>query len=1502
MRRVALLLSLLAASPVDAQLGTRDEVPVPMPERPFLLVDARRRFVPSEPAGVRIQLRDGGEVSVAVFRVREPASLLGQAGRRQGVSLATTRIGEEAEELLVQTNPLPRTGSALSLLRERRVSMPQAEGLHRVANETVVYDSNEDVVENVATYWVNDGNWSVRDVSLGRLRPGLYLVQVRAAAWVSSALLSVGDLVVLARRGDERDVVRVTDAEGAPQEGVTVRAFSAEHEVVSQQTDANGVTRFAASGREALRFRAERGPDVAWVDVAHVRLAPCDPRVYVATGRPVYRLDERMFVRGQVRGCEGDGYAGLSGRTVTLQTSGEPVEAVTDANGNFVAELAASEQINATFDGQSHLRDVQIDHRSLPRRELVVDLDRPWAATGDVVRVQVADPTGGWPHAADVVLDTPNGRLFASVGPHTPAVFHVPIPAMDRTAGRFALHASLTESGRITMAAAELFVGRSAVQLELESEAERGVSGERFAFEARASDLGGQPVDGPIRLSVYGSDGNRALGAARHTFETQTRSGRVAVQLPLVGPGPWMIRAQRGGADAELVVWSRARPPALSRRGELAILPRANRVRTGEPLAIDVRVPGGGEAWLTFEQGGVILDQRVPSAAGSTRVTFTVPSHARGLASLVLAHVHGGQVRTASATVEVETSRPMTLDVDTAQTIYGVGETARVTIEAKTDDQQPHDAVVSLWLADAGYWGLGEERYPSPPVYLRLPGRPASGGDSQSPIAYGAEEGRRLDSELIFDGRRLDEATHRHGWRHGGEVIRASATGSLAVIATAIARAARLAGADVRCEEHTDQHTLSVRDLPWDLVALRIGGEVGADVGIGDTGRLVFECGGGGFGGLGMGGAGSGGGGIGLGTIGGIGSSREERLEGTLYFVGLERLGPDGRIELDVPLPDHPGRWRVEVLAIADDGGGARGHRVLHTRDGMEAWVDLTSALRPGDRAEGAIRVQSHTGESHAEVTLEVPAGLRLIEAPPGQIALDSSGHGSAPFTIEALQPGLATVVLDARTPQRRDRVRAAIDVLPPTTQRALFVGAIIGPRATELDVPLPELASATSLRVDLGASSEREVAELFEALTESRWDHAVMRADRLASLAALRRAAHAGGAPSIRARIDLAIASELTALADFQTSNGEIGWGDHPDPVMTLEVLEHVPEGLRSDWINATAQLGRRLSAGELHGEALARALRLLPVEQNLNPLLSRALQESQDIGGLSMVVLAAAHHHRAEIQRRAADQLIDAIEARLAHRRTPASCAGWAFYLCFARRGERGQLARAVLALARAGDPRAASLTARVGDWIAGLPAQPSRFEWGSDEPDVLELITTQPRGTDRVEVILDGQRVSLHDGRVSLPAGSHRLGLRFAERTGRLRRVVVSGDAEAIAPSTAQGNVQLDRRFARRDGRWEGTVSFQLPRRTRDITVDIPLPAGLTVDQRQLRERRASIVAGMLRMRLDELPAGPHSVEIPMVPTGRGEFTAGPAHLMAGEGSLYGLTPAARVVLSQ
>ncbi len=1502
------LLASLAPSLARAQLGTSASLPVEVPSRPFLLVDAPERFTPSEPASVRVQLSEGGEARVSVLRLDDPRELLGQAGRRQGVSVAHLPIGERSERLIAASGPLPRRGEGLTLMRDEPIVMPRPGGPRVVGHEPVVYDSNEDVEDDVATYWVQTGSWSVRRVDLGRLPVGLYLVEVRAGAWMSSTLLSVGQLVLLARRGDRGDLVRVSGPDGAPKRGVLVEARAGGRVLARARTGAQGLARLPAQSAQEVRFVARRGEDLAWADVSALRLRPCDPRVYVATGRPVYRDGERMFVRGHVRGCERDRFAPLAGRTVHISSGGRSVDAVTDADGNFVAELRASGEIAATLDGQPHLRDVQIDHRALPEVPLVVEPDRRFAATGQPYRVRVASPEGGWPRVADVVLTTPAGRLVQAIGPGQPAVFDLAAPPTDEVLERVPLRASVVEPGRITMGSSELWVGRSPLSLALDAGRERGRVGEPVRVQVSGADLSGGSADGPVEVALYGTDGNRRLGRARGQADATLRDGHAEVGVVLSGEGPWWIEARRGPSRAHQIVWARARPPSLASRGPLTVRPEAARTRPGEPLRVDLRIPPRGRAWLTLEQGGVLWSTTVEP--GRTSATVPVPDAARGLATLALTHVAGGRVDVSTASVEVETSRPVRLTARTDRRLYDPSETARVHVEAKDDEGAPRDAVVSLWLADEGYWSLGEERYPLPGPYFALPGRPAAAGDSSRPVSFGAEEGRRLDSELLLDRRPVARSTHRHAWGFGGRLVSLSERGSLDAVWSALARAAGVEESRTHCPDDAGAHELQVRQLPWDLVATRVGEALGGEAWL-EEGRLTLDCTGASGHGSGLGaGRGAGSPRIRSGSAG-LGLSREERLEGTLHFIGLRRLGPDGRVDLDVPLPAQPGRWRVEVLAIADDGGGARAHQSLSTTAPLEARLDGPRRLAVGDRAVLTVRARARSLAGRAlPLAVQLPSTVRASGAAPRTITLDAGGRGEVTLEVEAIEAGDDPVSLAVGDAGLRDAVRARLEVASRETRRDLVYAALLGPTATEIDLPLPPLARAIELTVAEESQLTGGVERAIEELRGRRWDFAHARADRLDSLMSLRRALGPdarGSRRILREEIDRAIAGELSHLRSLRTSSGALGWGDRVDPALTFGVLlaaraARVDRGAWRQTESAARTLARE---GPLGALAAARALALFGPD--LPAARVRALRDAAR-GGLGDVEARIAFAEASEAMGDAAAvalasrDLADLLTHRLATPPPANACPPAVWFPCGLRRGDRATVARAASALLRLGHPRGRRLAAEALAWIARVPARPLSRVTGSGDAEVLELLGALGGRGARIgglEVRVDGRRVSAPGGRVRVPAGTHRVSLRAATRDGRFARLVVRGPAELAEPRATLGNAGLTRAIIQQTDGWALVLRFRLARAEHGVTVDAPVSSAFAVDARGLDGVEVTPRDGGARLRWSELAAGDHTITVPLLASGaRGRFVAGSAQLMSDDGLTWAVTPSLAV----
>lgn len=1508
---IALFVMLLELLAVPALAWDDPSIPIEPPERPFLLVDAPRRVTPNQNAIVRVQLRDGGRARLSVFRVHDAADALGLAGSRQGVSIAQGPLNGDAEGLLVASGSLPRRGSRLTLVRDSTLAMPRPRQQRDVGYQTEeeVYDSNEPEEDEVATYWVRVGNWSVRNHSLGRLPAGLYLVRVHAGPYATTALLSVGELVVIARRGDVDDWVLVTDSNGAPVGGQRVTAESNGRVIATRATDASGIARFQAADDLTVRFVASRGDDVSFADVLHARLDPCDPRVYLATGRPFFRVGETIHLRGHVRGCSRTGaYVGLANERVSVSNGDVSREATSDPDGNFVLEIPATEDgLVATVRSVRHERQIRIDHRRLPRRSIRVIADRSFATPGEVVTVRVQDDDGGWPHESRIVLSTPSGNLEGTVAPNRPAIFHVPIPNTRRTLESFDLSATLVDGQTTTLAATSIWIGANPMIVEVSSPETVGTTGRAFPVEISARDLAGGEVGGAVALKVFASDGNERRGSAL-TQETATLvRGDASARVTLAGPGPWLIEASRGSARAELVVWERARPPQLSERGPLAVLPTASRALPGERVRVLVRRPAEGHTYVSLEQGSVAHMAMVAPSRGIASVDLALPDRARGLAKIVVTRIANGLVETADATIEVATAREVRYSVATDKTVYRQGERSHVVIEAVDERGRPSDGVASLWLADAGYWDLGDEDYPLPGPYLAQTGRPASAGDSTRPMGFGSEEGRVLpDARLEWNGALVPQTSYRHAWRHYGRVLRFEGQGTFAEVARGLALAAGFEGASVCTEGHRHTRRVSVRivDLPWDLAVVKIAEKTETEAQAVDH-VLRFGCPNE-FPGIGLGGSGSGGGGgVGYGSGSGRVGAREERLEGTLVFIGLRRLGPDGRLELDLDMPDHPGRWRIESLLVTDEGGGARAHAETQTESPVVATTELPARLRPGDRASGLVRVRAPAFAGRS-VTLELilPTGVRATEAFAPLLDLDAQGRGEARVSLTANEnadPASLYYELRVRAGSDGDSVRAPLEILAPTTREPMGIVSLVGPEATDVHVPLPELARAATVRVDAASPPIQRIEEAFDRVREARWQVPAMRVDRMVTLRSLLDATRALPQSAARASLDGRISHALEAEAvDLQTLIGPTGgvafWTGLPDSaLLTAEAVSARRESFGADALDVLRRAAQSSTLDPAVGARIA--LALAPVAGDravVERLIDRSVSAASSLDQLSFALRAArAIEDRTRI-RTVSNALAQHLSARAADREALAPCNGPAWFLCYGRWGQRGEIARASVALLDAGHPRARALATDAARWLSRERPVSHRWIWGSAEGDELNLLARLARPSRRIEAELDGQTIPITGGAIQVPPGNHALVLRFPAESGRFTRVSADAVLEVVEPARSTGPDRLIRRFSERGRDLDLVLEATLREEERAVEISVPLPAGVSLANAsapagaQLHMRLSEVV-----LRYDRLPAGLTRVTLPLVTHGAGTYAAGSARLESQDASAWAVT---------
>jgi len=1553
-----LLLALLALAPTGAHaFGPHDlGLPLPTPSRNFLLLHAEQRTLPGADARVRVQLRGGGPVTLSVYRLHDPSTWLAHPDNPDGLAVADTPAGRTAESLHAADGPMPRAASGMTLVRTLRSTLRATAARRTSASETEAYDSNDADEGTVETRWVHAGRWADTAVSLGALPAGLYLVRAHVAAYAANTLLAVSDLTLVARRGDHHDLALVADASGRPMPGVAVQAWDHGTLTAARVTDARGEARFGASDVPGRRFVAWRDNAWAWTDVRHARFDPCDPRVYLDTGRPVFRPGETLHLRGHVRGCRpstGGREGPLAGVAVQLydrdddeDAEARVAEVRTDAQGDFVAEFVArTTTLRAVLLGRSHGRTIVLDSRALPRRALRISLDRAYAVPGETVQVRAHDDAGGWVHPASVTFSLGEARTQASAAPGQAAVGSFVVPPTDEPLHREIVTATLSEGNSVTMAQTELWVGRSHRLVHVSPVASLGTPDGTASLRLRVEDLGGTLHPEPVTLTVFGSDGNRPVGAARWSATVQsltTDDPTVTVHTP--GTGPWWVRAQSQQTPAALgttVLWDRPRAAELGAQGSLSVVALTGQVVAGQSLPVALQRPPGA-TWVTLEQSGVWSSAWVAAAESPVgrawRTALAVPTEAQGGATVVATHFLAGAVTTATSATRVEATPPVVMRIDTGRRTWATGERMRVTVSARSPDGTPRDGVISLWMADAGYWDMATDSHPAPDAILALPGRPASAGDSTHPRAWGADEGRLLDPMARFNGELLPTLSPFDLWTAGGEVVSLRAPGGLSAVARALAARAGLQGAVV-CPAQAEAYrgaSLEARDVPWDLLAARIADASETHAWIAGN-VLQLSCTPGpvrssnAFGGLGGAGTGSGyGSGYG-------GQARHQELRGDLFFLGTRRLGPTGQTEVEIPLPDHPGRWRVQGLVLADGGRGDRAHAVVTTTRTLEARVELPTRLRVGDTVQGAVSVRAPS-EAGQTVTLALDtAGLTTTGPVPTRIVLDAQGEGRVTLALQATTPGAHTVTARVEGRTARDAVQAVCDVRDDTTVMPLALRWTLGESAADLDLALPPLRTPGVVTVRVASDLGAALDEALDTLAAPHWRPLPQRAARLAALATLASLVRGLDPVAHRSRLqrlDALLAAEtVNLLTELSPPGAPPLWERHPEALgWTATALDALGTAnarmprIRSAWMALLR------GAPQQSGDAaltVAYTLASRP-EANTRTAVAAVLDRiapdaSISLAGLRAGLGAAQRLHDAALTARWRNALAARV-TRTLDAPPVDPCAHW-WWVCLHQEGPRGAMARAALSLDAAG----LDLRARVLTWLGRYPSTLRPSPWTLREADEADVIALYARGLSRAANVLltasvDGRAEGRRDAdgglSVPIPLAGGRLRVSAGAQPGRVARVQVDAMLPVAPLATSAGTVPFLRTITDSPAGPTLALQWTLPRASTGVTVTVPLPAGVAVARPGGRVRmRANPHAPLgwslpdeapetrdvqvvaldddaLTLRIGRLDAGVHRVTVPLVRVGTGSFGAGGARLVCDDPGVWALTAPVRV----
>ena len=165
----------------------------------------------------------------------------------------------------------------------------------------------------------------------------------------------------------------------------------------------------------------------------------------------------------------------------------------------------------------------------------------------------------------------------------------------------------------------------------------------------------------------------------------------------------------------------------------------------------------------------------------------------------------------------------------------------------------------------------------------------------------------------------------------------------------------------------------------------------------------------------------------------------------------------------------------------------------------------------------------------------------------------------------------------------------------------------------------------------------------------------------------------------------------------------------------------------------------------------------------------------------------------------------------------------------------------------------------------------------------------------------MLVDGQPVRLAaDRRFTVPAGAHSAVIRFAPDAKRVARLRIDGTLRVAPPASPLGSARLERRFVARGELHALDLKLALKQRARDVTIRIPLPAGLTVAGKLAVPTGAvmALTDGELYLHYSELRAGPVRVQVPLLAISKGSYEAAPAQLITRDPTVFALVPAVRV----
>lgn len=137
-----------------------------------------------------------------------------------------------------------------------------------------------------------------------------------------------------------------------------------------------------------------------------------------------------------------------------------------------------------------------------------------------------------------------------------------------------------------------------------------------------------------------------------------------------------------------------------------------------------------------------------------------------------------------------------------------------------------------------------------------------------------------------------------------------------------------------------------------------------------------------------------------------------DAYETVALFSGLVSVGPGGRVEVPLDIPDFNGELRLMAVAFSDDKVG-HAEAPLPVRPPVIAELSRPRFLAPGDTAELTLELHNLTGGTgDYRVTVTGDGPVTVVDGGELTVTLATGGKAERRVRLQAIDPGVAEVTL----------------------------------------------------------------------------------------------------------------------------------------------------------------------------------------------------------------------------------------------------------------------------------------------------------------------------------------------------------------------------------------------------------------------------------------------------------------------------------------------------------